>query len=133
MAMLSGQLPWTKAEDREDDDYLHYRQERYSEDACWSRISVPAMSLLIQMLKFEGKERPKIEWFADEKNGPKWCYLFYFLALEFYFQVDNGTQKRCRVQISTSRARENLQGRKIRGFLRPKIDQVKSILALEFN
>ena len=70
--MLSGQLPWAKADWDEDEDYLAFRRDKFSEDPCWSRISVQAMSLILKMLKYVGHERAKIEWLANEEDGPKW-------------------------------------------------------------
>ncbi|CBY09507.1 unnamed protein product [Oikopleura dioica] len=106
VAMLSGQLPWSKADEDEDEDYLAYGRQQFSDDACWSRISVPAMSLIIQMLKFNGDERAKIEWMNDEKNGPKWLIMDHKDDVAFKYQHQE------RVKVYKGKKFEDFYGQK---------------------
>ena len=72
VAMLSGMLPWTIADQETDDDYKDFRGHNYTEDPSWQNMSISAMEMIVKMLTHSDSDRPKISWLADEVNGPKW-------------------------------------------------------------
>ena len=87
VAMLSGMLPWTIADQEIDEDYRDFRRHNYTEDPCWQNMSIPAMKMIVKMLTHNDAERPKISWLADEVNGPKWYLLFDFIELDNFSSI----------------------------------------------